>query len=182
MKSSRFNILTKDELIGCIAATALLKGDFTLSSGRQSDYYIDKYKFSSDPVLLNSIGKWLGQSVIRCSPDKVAGAELGGIPLVTAVSLQTGLPAIYVRKKKKGHGNRKQIDGDFEADDKIVLVEDVCTTGGQIVEAALQLKYQGGKVIKVVSVVDREEGARKSIESAGFEYESLFTAKDILAC
>jgi len=170
MKSSRSKILTKDELVGCIAAVSLLKGDFTLSSGRQSDYYIDKYKFSSDPSLLYSIGKWLVQSVIGCVPDKVAGTELGGIPLVTAVSLESGIPAIYVRKKKKGHGNRKQIDGDFD------------TTGGQIVEAALQLKYQGGEVIKIVSVVDREEGAREAIESAGFEYESLFTAKEILAC
>ena len=171
---------SKNKIAERISSVAVLKGDFTLSSGKQSNYYIDKYKFCSDPVLLMSVANLLCEYIDEDEPDRVAGAELGGIPIVTAVSLASKIPALYVRKFEKAYGSKKKIDGDFRAGHKVLLFEDICTTGTQITCAAERLRDNGLTVIKIISVVDRLEGAREKIESAGFEYESVFTKEDIL--
>jgi orotate phosphoribosyltransferase len=172
--------MTDQELIQRIVDAALLRGEFTLRSGRKSNYYLDKYLFETQPAILAEIGKRFGEKVQAIGGvQRVAGAELGGIPLVTATSLATGLPSVLVRNKKKDYGTNKQMEGRLEAGDKIVIVEDVVTTGGQTLEAAQVLKEAGADVVKILVVLDRQEGARGNIEGAGFPMESLLTKSDL---
>lgn len=161
-----------------IAEVALLRGTFTLRSGRTSHYYLDKYLFSTQPDVLGQLGRMFAE---RLPPDanRLAGAELGGIPLVSAASLASGLPCLFIRNQKKDYGTAKQLEGRLEAGDRVVLVEDVCTTGGQVLEAAKVIEAAGAKVVKIIGTIDREEGAREAIEGAGYAFESLFTKTDL---
>jgi orotate phosphoribosyltransferase len=109
----------------------------------------------------------------------VAGAELGGIPLVAAVSMTTGKPAVLIRNQKKGYGTAKQIEGRLEKGDRIVIVEDVATTGGQVLEGAKALQELGAQIVRIIVTIDRQEGARENIEGAGFAFDALFTKGDL---
>lgn len=161
-----------------IAETALLRGSFTLRSGRESNYYLDKYLFSTQPDLLKALGE-LFAARIPAHTTRLAGAELGGIPLVTAASMATGLPCIFIRNQRKEYGTSHQVEGQLEAEDRVVLLEDIATTGGQILEAASIIEESGAAVSLVIATIDREEGARDNIEAAGFAFESLFTVSDL---
>ncbi len=167
-----------------IAEVALLRGTFTLRSGRTSSYYLDKYLFSTRPEVLAKLGGLFAERIRALSAaglrvDRLAGAELGGIPLVTAASLQTGLPCIFVRNKKKDYGTAKQIEGVLKPGESVVIVEDVATTGGQALEAAAVLKEAGATVLAIIATIDRQEGARENVEKAGVRFESLFTKADL---
>ncbi|MEQ9454482.1 MAG: orotate phosphoribosyltransferase [Phycisphaeraceae bacterium] len=164
------------DLIDRIRATALLEGDFTLRSGKKSRYYLDKYLFETDPGVLSEVATLLAERVSRYeNVRRLAGAELGGIPLVVATSLKLGLPSVLIRNQKKGYGTAKQFEGRLESGDRVVLLEDVATTGGQALEAAKLLRDDCGCVVLgVVAVLDREEGARESMAEAGFAFEALF--------
>ncbi|MBL4590820.1 MAG: orotate phosphoribosyltransferase [Phycisphaerales bacterium] len=167
-----------------IAKASLLHGDFTLRSGRKSSYYLDKYRFSTRPEILSQLGKLFNSEIQRleadCGPiQQLAGAELGGIPLVTAASLETGKPSIFVRNAKKDYGTAKQVEGIITKGDRVVFLEDVATTGGQSVEAIEVLRTAGAEVCAVICVIDRQEGARENIEGAGVVFESLFTRQDL---
>lgn len=115
-----------------------------------------------------------GQRVAR-----LAGAELGGIPLVTAAALETGLPCLFVRNKKKEYGTAKQLEGVIHRHDNVVLLEDVATTGGQALEAVDSLKDAGANVLGVIATIDRLEGARENIERSGLLFDALFTKRDL---
>lgn len=168
-----------------IADVALLRGTFTLRSGRVSNFYLDKYLFSTRPELLEQIGSLLAEKVkqiekvVGKSIVRLAGAELGGIPLVTVTSLKTGLPCVFVRNKKKDYGTSKQLEGVINRGDITVLVEDVATTAGQALEAVASLREAGADVRAVIATIDRQEGARENIERAGLIFESLFTKSDL---
>ena len=166
--------MERQELIARIAEVALLRGEFTLRSGRKSHYYLDKYLFSTQPDILVELGRLFAERVTD-DVQKLAGAELGGIPLVTAASLASGLPCVFIRNQKKDYGTAKQLEGKLEADEGVMLVEDVCTTGGQVLEAAKVIEQAGARIVKIVGTIDREEGARQNIESAGYVFEALFT-------
>lgn len=153
---------------------ALLHGDFILSSGRRSTYYLDKYRIETRPDILGEVAEGL-VTKIPAEADLLAGPELGAIPLVTAVGLKTGLPFLLVRKKAKDYGTKKVVEGLYEPGQKVVLVEDVLTTGGQAVTAADSLKELGLEVLKIVCVIDREEGAREAVEGAGYVFDPLLT-------
>lgn len=161
-----------------IAQVALLRGEFKLRSGKTSHYYLDKYLFSTQPDILGELGRLFAAKV---SPGitKLAGAELGGIPLVTAASLASGLPCIFIRNQKKDYGTAKQLEGKLGPGDSVLLVEDVCTTGGQVLDAAKVIEAAGAKVAKIVGTIDRQEGAREAIEAAGYQFEALFTKTDL---
>ncbi len=116
------------------------------------------------------------------TPDgtsRLAGAELGGIPLVTTAAMASGLPCVFVRNAKKDYGTAKRFEGEIEEGDHIVLIEDVATTGGQVLEAAADLAETGGVVTTIIAVVDRMQGARERIEEAGYTFLSLFTVEDL---
>lgn len=161
-----------------IADIALLRGKFTLRSGRTSDFYLDKYLFSTRPEILVELGKMFAA---RIPPEatKLAGAELGGIPLVTAASLASGLPSVFIRNQKKDYGTQKQLEGVLDPSDRVVIVEDVATSGGQVLEAARVIVDAGARVVKIIATVDRLEGARENIEKAGYAFDALFTVRDL---
>ena len=110
---------------------------------------------------------------------RLAGAELGGIPLVTAASLHTGLPCLFVRNQKKDYGTAKQLEGVIKPGDTVVLVEDVATTGGQALEAVKSIRDAGGDVLGVIATIDRLEGARENVEAQGLLFDALFTKRDL---
>lgn len=171
----------KAELAKLIADAALLRGTFTLRSGRTSSYYLDKYLFTTRPEVLQQLGEMFAGVIERFDekPDRLAGAELGGIPLVTVASLATGLPCVFVRNAKKDYGTAKQTEGAINPGDKLVLLEDVATSGGQAVEAVNTLRGLGAEVLGVIATIDREEGARENVEAAGTAFFSLFTKSDL---
>lgn len=168
-----------------IAAVALLRGTFTLRSGKTSSYYLDKYLFSTRPELLRQLAPLFAERLAKIEAKvgkkakRLAGAELGGIPLVTATSLHTGKPCLFVRNKKKDYGTAKQLEGAIEQGDTVVLVEDVATTAGQALEAVEALKEAGAVVLGVIATIDRLEGARENVERAGLLFEALFTKRDL---
>jgi orotate phosphoribosyltransferase len=161
-----------------IAAAALLRGTFKLRSGRTSSYYLDKYRFSAQPEILVELGQMFAQRLPE-GTTKLAGAELGGIPLVTAAMLASGLPGVFIRNQRKNYGTAKRLEGQLDDTDRVVIVEDVATTGGQVLEAAQAVKAQGATVLAIIATIDREEGARENIEEAGYAFDALFTASDL---
>lgn len=168
-----------------IAQVALLRGTFTLRSGRTSSFYLDKYLFSTRPEILSRLGGLFAQRIrdvdagAAAPTQRLAGAELGGIPLVTVASLHTGLPSIFVRNAKKDYGTAKQVEGVLKQGDRVIFVEDVATTGGQALEAVNVLRTLGADVSCVIAVIDRQEGARQNVEGAGVRFEALFTKSDL---
>lgn len=170
--------MTDEQLIQRIRDTAILHGDFTLRSGRRSRYYVDKYLFETQPDILRALGERFARYVDD-KVDRLAGAELGGIPLVTAAAMASGRPTVLIRNQKKEYGTAKQFEGKIEQGDRILIIEDVATTGGQSIEAAKLLEALGTKVLGIVVVIDRQEGARENIEQAGFAFHALFTKADL---
>lgn len=174
--------MTRDELATRIAEASLLRGDFTLRSGRKSSYYLDKYLFSTQPDILQELGKMFAERVAKLPGGcvtKLAGAELGGIPLVCAASMSSGIPCLFIRNQKKDYGTAKQLEGTLEANDTVVIVEDVATTGGQVLEAAKIITESGATVAMIICTIDRQEGARENIEGAGYAFDALFTVEDL---
>lgn len=170
--------MTKEQLAEKIRAASFLEGDFTLRSGRKSKFYVDKYLFETQPEILAEVGKRLAE-FITPETTRIAGAELGGVSLAAATSMACGLPFIIVRNQKKDYGTSKPFEGALENGDRVLLVEDIATTGGQVLEAAKTLNEAGGMVEKIVAVVDRMEGARENITGAGFVFDALLNAKDL---
>lgn len=176
--------VSRERLAKSIADVALLRGSFTLRSGRTSSYYLDKYLFSTRPEVLRDLGKLFAERIGQIGAEaggvhRLAGAELGGIPLVTAASLETGLPCVFVRNQKKDYGTAKQLEGVLLPGDRVVIVEDVATTGGQALEAAKVLKGTGAEVLAIIATIDRQEGARENVEAAGIRFDALFTKADL---
>ncbi len=180
MKTTPSKARNRADLAQRIAEVALLRGEFTLRSGRKSSYYLDKYLFSTQPEILRELGEMFAERIARApGVTKLAGAELGGIPLVTAASLASGLPCVFIRNQKKDYGTAKQLEGKLDANDRVIIVEDIATTGGQVLEAANIIRDAGAQVLKIIATIDREEGARHNIEQAGFAFDALFTVTDL---
>lgn len=170
--------MTRDELARRIADVALLRGEFTLRSGRKSNYYLDKYLFETQPDILRALGEMFAQKIGR-NVDRIAGAELGAVALAAATAMACGKPFVIIRNQKKDYGTSKLVEGTLKPGETVAIVEDVLTTGGQVLEAAKTLKDAGAKVERIIAVIDRMEGARANIEGAGYMFESLFTTKDL---
>ena len=170
--------MTHEQLAKRIAEVALLRGEFILRSGRKSNYYLDKYRFETQPDVLTALGKMLADRVAP-DTDRIAGAELGAVPLAAAAGMAANKPIVFIRNQKKDYGTAKQVEGVLEKGDHVMIVEDVLTTGGQVLEAVKTLQEMGAKIERIVAVIDRMEGARENIEKAGIVFESLFTSKDL---
>ena len=165
----------RDALISC---GAVRFGEFTLASGAKSDYYVDIKRASTDPAVLRLLGEGFAKRV--GAAHRIAGMELGAVPLAAAAALASGVPFIMVRKKPKGHGTNTQLEGVYEPGMEVVVVEDVTTSGGSSVEAVKILRAAGLKVVKVVTAVDREAGAAKAFADLGVQFEALVTASELL--
>src|SRR5688572_5849651 len=151
--------MTKDQLARRIADVSLLRGEFTLRSGRKSNYYLDKYRFETQPDVLRDLGTMFA-TYVRPHVTRIAGAELGAVALAAATSMACGKPFVIVRNQKKDYGTSKLVEGILEPGEAVMIVEDVLTTGGQVLEAAKSLEQAGAKVDRIVAVIDRMEGAR----------------------
>jgi orotate phosphoribosyltransferase len=165
-------------LLARIKRTAYLEGDFVLSSGKRSRYYLDKYLLETDPALLEDIASGMA-AMLPEATDRLAGVELGGVALAAAVALKTGLPFVIVRREAKEHGTAKEFEGKLEAGDRVALVEDIATTGRQAVQAARKLEKAGAKVAAVLCIVDRQEGAAEAMAEAGYDFRPLCSAAEL---
>jgi orotate phosphoribosyltransferase len=168
----------KDELIARIKQTSYIEGDFVLRSGLKSNYYLDKYLFETCTDILAALGEEFGK-YIDDRTTIIAGAELGGVALAVSAALTWKRNWIIVRNSKKDYGTAKMIEGTLRKDDVVLLVEDIATTGGQVIEAARIIRDAGGQVDHIVAVIDRKQGARENIETAGFKFSSILTVEDL---
>lgn len=157
---------------------AHLTGQFTLRSGQTSTEYFDKYRFEADPALLRDITAALAP-LVPDGIDALAGLEMGGIPIVTALSLATGLPARFVRKEAKTYGTCLLAEGGTIEGQRLLVVEDVISTGGQVLLSTADLRERGAKVDSVLCVIDRRPEGSDVFEAEGLELRSLFRMSDL---
>jgi len=166
------------ELARRIYGRSHLTGEFTLRSGAVSHEYFDKYRFESDPGLLRDVA----EAVVSRLPDRIdalAGLEFGGVPIATACSLASGLPTLFVRKQAKAYGTCQLAEGGQVRGRRLAVIEDVVTSGGQVIESCRELRAQGADIAVVLCVIDREAGGADSLAREGLELRSLFTASEL---
>lgn len=170
--------MTKQELAKKVKDASYLEGDFVLRSGKRSKYYLDKYLFETKPEILKALGEEFAKHV-GSDVTLIAGAELGGVALAAATAMAANKNWIIVRNSKKDYGTSKMVEGILKAGDVVLLVEDIATTGGQVLEAAKVITEAGAKVKKIVAVIDRKQGAGENITAAGYVFESILTKDDL---
>lgn len=168
------------DLAARIYSRAHLSGHFVLRSGASSSEYFDKYLFEADPMLLREIAEALAPLVPR-ETQALAGLELGGVPIATVLSQVTGLPALFVRKQAKSYGTCKLAEGGDVAGRRLVVVEDVVTSGGQVVASCGELEALGADILRVLCVIDRESGGGANLRRAGLELRALLTMSQLRA-
>ena len=172
-----------DELGRLLVERALLEGDFVLRSGRRSTWYLDQYRFATQPDLLRSLGERLAAGVAEVEPEAVrlAGPALGAVALAASAAMASGLPFIIVRGETKEYGTGNRIEGPFETGELVCLVEDVVTSGGALAEAVAALRDGGLEVRNALCVVDREEGGADALARLGVRLRPLYRAGELLA-
>ena len=164
----------KEMLADCVKT-----GDFTLASGKKSNYYVNVKEVYTDPKILKEIAVAMAKLLENEDVDRIAGVALGAVPIAVALSLELGIPFLVVRKDKKGHGTNVQIEGGLKQGDRVIMVEDVVTTGGSVLVGAMEIRKKGTCNL-VLAVVDRKEGARELLHENGIELTALATAKELL--
>jgi orotate phosphoribosyltransferase len=162
-----------------LVASSYLKGDFLLRSGKRSNVYFDKYLFETRPAILRLLGTYLSE-LLPIETEVIAAPELGAVLLGGAVSLETGKPLVLVRKEAKEYGTSKAIEGRLEKGQKVTIIEDVLTTGGEAIKAAQKVREAGGEVLMLIAVLDREEGAAESLARAGIPFHPLLRRADVI--
>ncbi|MFB6074239.1 MAG: orotate phosphoribosyltransferase [Haloarculaceae archaeon] len=173
-----------DELVAALRETQAVKfGEFELSHGGTSDYYVDKYVFETNPRCLELIAAAFAARLEELgeADTKLAGVALGAVPLVAVTSVETGTPYVIARKQQKEYGTGNRIEGALEEGERVVVLEDIATTGQSAVDAAEALREAGAVVERVLVVVDREEGASENLAEHGLELDALVTASQLLA-
>ncbi|MCD6237705.1 MAG: orotate phosphoribosyltransferase [Thermoplasmata archaeon] len=171
--------MSNSKFIGLLKECGAIKfGKFVLTSGAVSDYYIDIKLASTNPEILKEIAKRM--SKYADGYDVIAGMELGAVPLAVALSLETRIPFVIVRKEKKGHGTGNLIEGASVNRKKVLIVEDVTTSGGSVLKTIDILRRAGAVLDRVIVVVDRESGAEEKIEKSGLEFVPLIKVSEIL--
>ena len=172
--------MTRNELAKRIYDVSHLTGKFTLRSGQISTEYFDKYLFEADPEILSAIAEHL-KAFVPENTDALAGLEMGGIPIVTLLSQKTGLPALFVRKKAKAYGTCKLAEGGEIENRKIVIVEDVITSGGQVFLSANDLRERGAVIKDVLCVIDRRSEETDAFTKEGLNLHALFKMSKLKA-
>ena len=169
---------TRTDLAAAVHEACHLTGEFTLRSGATATDYFDKFRFEARPDLLAAVADELALLVPE-GTEVVAGLELGGIPIVTALSLSTGLPAAFVRKQAKPYGTRRLAEGADVDGPRVLVVEDVATTAGQMLLSTKDLRDAGAHVDHALVVIDRLAGGREALAGIGVELHALFTRDDL---
>ncbi len=172
--------MTRTELARSIMKSAYLTGSFLLRSGKTSTFYLDKYRFESNPTLLAAIAEHMAE-LLPDRFDRLAGLELGGIPLATALSLQSGKPCLFVRKEAKKYGTCNLAEGGFEKGEEVVVIEDVITTAGQVCESVGALRELGLQISTVLCVIDRQQGGKEKLADIGCSLSPVFTLSQLEA-
>ena len=169
---------TPSTLASQIYAIAHLTGSFELRSGVTSNEYFDKYRFEASPALLKEICDQLIQKIPQ-DTEVLAGLEMGGIPIVTLLSQLSGLPCLFVRKQAKAYGTKKFAEGSDYVGKRCLIVEDVVTSGGQIVMSTTDLRDTGAIVTDAICVIDRQAGGTENLLEAGIQLHALLTMDDL---
>ena len=172
--------MSRDDLARDIHRVAHLTGEFTLRSGRTATEYFDKYRFEADPELLARVAAEMA-TLIPAGTEVLAGLEMGGIPIVTALSRETGLPAAFVRKKAKEYGTMRLAEGADVEGRQVLVVEDVVTSGGQVVISTAELRERGAKIDTVVCAIDRQAGGAEALAAIDLKLVPLLTRDAIAA-
>ncbi|MCA8957131.1 MAG: orotate phosphoribosyltransferase [Planctomycetes bacterium] len=167
------------ELAARIVAAAHLTGEFKLRSGQTSNHYFDKYRFEADPELLWPIARAMAP-LVPSGTEVLAGLELGGVPLAVALSRETGLPTAFVRKERKEYGTCRIAEGAELRGRAVCVIEDVITTGGQVVTSVGDLRAEGARVDSVCCVIYRGEGVCEPLHAAGLQLIHLYTMAQLL--
>jgi orotate phosphoribosyltransferase len=170
--------MDRDGLAQAIYEIAHLTGEFTLRSGAVSKEYFDKYRFEAEPTLLRSIAEALAP-LVPGDAEVLAGLELGGVPLATMLSQVTGLPACFVRKEAKTYGTCQLAEGTAVDGRRVAVVEDVVTSGGQVVASCGDLRKRGAVVDVALCVIDRESGGREALGEIDVELRALYTMTEL---
>jgi orotate phosphoribosyltransferase len=166
------------ELARRVYERARLTGEFRLRSGVVSEEYFDKYLFESDPILLHDVAGAL-LHLLPEGVDALAGLELGGVPLATVASQVSGLPTLFVRKQAKSYGTCRLAEGGNIDGRRLVVIEDVVTSGGQVIESCRALRERGAEIVAVLCVIDREAGGADNVAQEGLQLSSLFTMAEL---
>ncbi len=176
--------LMKQVGILLIKNNAIKFGDYTLSSGKKSPYYIDLRQTISSPITMdwiaNSLTRIILNEIGKDKIDRILGVPTAGVPFATVVSQKLGLPLIYYRQARKEHGVRKKIEGILERNDRVLVVDDLITTGESVIEAAEVVRDQGGVVNELVVLLDREQGGQQRLRSSRIEPHVLFRISDAM--
>ena len=176
--------LTKQIGILLIKNDAIKFGDYILASGKKSPYYIDLRLTISSPITMDWIANSLTRIVIneigRDKIDKILGVPTAGVPFATMVSQKLGIPLIYYRQARKEHGVRKKIEGTLDRNDRVLIVDDLITTGESVIESAEVVREQGGVVNELVVLLDREQGGREKLRGSRIEPHVLFKISDAM--
>lgn len=159
---------------------AIKFGDFTLKSGKKSKIYLDLRQIISYPQILRNVANAMWQKVHTCKVDLICGVPYTALPIATSISLSHNIPMIMRRKEKKDYGTKQQIEGKFQADQSCLIVEDVITTGGSIIETAEDLEAAGIKISDVVVLIDRQQGAVDNLQKKNYKVHAVLTMKEIL--
>ncbi|WP_144119571.1 orotate phosphoribosyltransferase [Catellatospora sichuanensis] len=166
------------ELAAEVDTACRLRGEFLLRSGRSATEYFDKYRFEADPVLLDALAGQLA-ALVPAGTQVLAGLEMGGIAVVTALGRHTGLPCAFVRKTAKAYGTARLAEGADISGRRVLVVEDVVTSGGQISISTRQLRELGATVDSALCVIDREEGGAAALAADGITLTALLTRSDL---
>ena len=170
-------------LLAALREHAYLEGDFVLRSGKRSRYYLDKYRFETVPQLLEALGERVATTAARLEPaaTRLAAPELGAVALAAAASLAGRLPFLIVRGEAKTYGTANRLEGAFSPGERVVLVEDVVTSGGAAADAVRALRQAGLECRTAICVIDREEGGADSLARLGVRLYPLFRAAEVVA-
>ncbi|MGB9200127.1 orotate phosphoribosyltransferase [Methanobacterium sp.] len=171
----------KNELIKLLKDNQVVKyGKFTLSSGKESDYYVDMKRAITDPIILSKVAEIISKKIDKLKIDRIAGPALGAIPIVTAVSIESTIPMLMIRKSKKDYGTSELIEGDLQNGDRVIVLEDVTTTGNSLIKAVKAVISNGGIVDKAYVIVDRNEGAIANLKNEGVDLEPIVSVNDFI--
>src|SRR3989449_6043564 len=171
--------MSRGDLLDLLKASGALRfGEFTLASGKTSPYYIDIKKAVTRPEILRAIGRGIAKSAHRA--DRIAGVELGAVPIAAVVALETGKPYVMVRKERKDHGTSKDFEGDLVAGDRLLFVEDVVTTGATLMKAVERMRAARADVSQAVAGVDREEGGKEALAAIGGALPAPVTSAELM--
>jgi orotate phosphoribosyltransferase len=179
------SIENRERLLTLIRDRALLRGDVKLSSGKQSDFYLDMKMIELLPQGSHLIGEVMFQEIADMDIDAIGGLAVGAVPMVTSIvdccyRKEKDIEGFFVRDEIKKHGTMKKIEGRFPPNARVVIVDDVVTTGRSIDKALEAVREKGGEIVGIISIVDRDAGAKEHFAALGLDYRSVFTKQDVL--